>query len=196
MSTRKGNILPLDEVLDEAVTRARALLEEKRSELPEEDKAKLAETIGIGSVKYAILSQNRTTNVTFDWDKIISLEGNSAPYLQYTYARGKSVLAKANASSPQFPASSPDLTPPERAVFLHLIAFPEAVTKACIEYRPNVIANYLYALAQKFNHFYNTTPILDGSEAERQLRLKMTASVCTMLQLGLGLLGIKVPERM
>ncbi len=196
MSTRKGNILPLDEVLEEAVDRARALLEEKRSELSDEDKATLAEIIGIGSVKYAILSQNRTTNVTFDWDKIISLEGNSAPYLQYTYARGRSVLAKANASNPQLPTSAPDLTPPERAVLLHLIAFPEAVAQSATEHRPNVIAHYLYALAQKFNHFYNTTPILDGSETERQLRLKMTASVCTMLQLGLGLLGIKVPERM
>lgn len=208
MSTRKGNILPLSEVLDEAVDRARALLEEKRSELPGDEKAELAETIGIGSVKYAILSQNRTTNVTFDWDRIISLEGNSAPYLQYTYARGRSVLAKAGFSSPAsegevgrgwspIAEGSPlQLTAPERAVFLHLVAFPEAVTKSCTEYRPNVIANYLYALAQKFNHFYNTTPILDVGQAERQLRLKMTSSVCSMLQLGLSLLGIKVPERM
>lgn len=196
MSTRKGNILPLDEVLEEAVERARALLEEKRSELPEEEKSKLAETIGIGSVKYAILSQNRTTNVTFDWDKIVSLEGNSAPYLQYTYARGRSVLAKAGATDPELPSSSPELTAPERAVLLHLIAFPEAVAKSAMEYRPNVIANELYALAQKFNHFYNTTPILEASPAERDLRLKLTSSVCTMLQLGLGLLGIQVPERM
>jgi arginyl-tRNA synthetase len=202
MSTRKGNILPLEEVLDEAMERARKLLEEKRSELPETEKKELSETIGIGAVKYAILSQNRSTNITFDWDKIISLEGNSAPYVQYTYARGRSVLGKAisdersaiSTATLDFGLWTLDL--PERSLLLHLIAFPEAVERSCEEFKPNLIANYLYALAQKFNHFYNVSPILDAPKDKQELRLKITDAVCNILQLGLNLLGIKVPERM
>ncbi len=207
MSTRKGNILYLEQVLDEAIKATQELLKEKEVDFPEEELKQLTETIAIGAVKYGILSQNRSTNIVFDWDKIISLDGNSGPYLQYTYARGKSILKKAaqEASLPndsnvvvaENHSSQPDtLEPEEKELILHLIAFTDAVKDATIQYKPNLLANYLYELAQIFNSFYNKVPVIKATEPIRNFRLKLIQRSCTILQVGLTILGIDVPERM
>lgn len=194
MSTRKGNIILLEEVLDEAIERSQKLIQTKESILSEKEQKKLAEIMGIGAVKYIILSQNRTTNIVFDWDKMISLEGNSAPYLQYTYARGKSILKKQEQEKTKELPSM--LEPLEKELILKIGQFHEVVIESCKTFKPNLIANYLYELAQLFNSFYNKYPVLKAEIEKRKLRLKLIESFCTILQVGLNLLGIEVPERM
>lgn len=196
MSTRKGNIILLQDVLDEAVQRSKNLLEEKQVDGTEDEKEVLAEIIGIGAVKYAILSQNRNTNIIFDWDKIISLEGNSGPYLQYTYTRAMSILKKNEKKQKQVKTNEITLDPIERELFLHCMQYEKAVLSACTEYRPNIIANYLYQLSGLFNSFYNKLPVLQAEENKKYLRLKIVETSSTILKAGLELLGIQVPDRM
>lgn len=224
MSTRKGNIILLDEVLKEAVKKARKIVDEKSPDLKEAEKEKAARAIGVGAVKYSVLSQNRTTNITFDWDKILSLDGNSAPYLQYSYARGKSILKKALSGTSETPAKEAKKKPEKEQVTLfdaiesvkephgeavepkdaeekelrimrELPKFPEYVALSAAEYKPNILANYLYALAQKFNTFYNSVPVLQAGD-RREERLKLVTAAANVLKNGLSLLGIEVLERM
>lgn len=199
MSTRKGNIIRLVEVLKEAEQRALRIAEEKSSELKEKEKLEAAHAIGVSAVKYNILSQNRLTDITFDWDKMLTLEGNSAPYLQYTAARARSILRKADEKNFK-PGLENDyiLTSPlEINVAKALSKFEEAVVEAAKEYKPNLLCNYLYDLAQKFNSFYNEIPVLQSeTDIEREGRLALTAATLQILENGLKLLGIEIPERM
>ncbi len=196
MSTRKGNILLLGEVLDEAIKRSKELFQEKGLAYPAEEQNELAEIIGMGAIKYAVLSQNRNTNIIFEWDKIISLEGNSGPYLQYTYTRAKSIMEKTDAPEKGTLPAFDQLEIEERELCLHLFEFHDCVRLACTEYKPNLLANYLFQLSQLFNGFYNKIPVLKAPEDKKQFRLKLVLETCKILKLGLGLLGIRVPERM
>ncbi len=223
MSTRKGNIVRLNEVLMEAVERAKKIVAQKSPDVPEKKHADLARIIGIGSVKYNILSQNRTTDIVFQWDKILSLDGNSAPYLQYTHARASSILKKANTekrsdrkkSENQFtlfeaisksersedsdPASDgvSEKAPCELILAAHLLKFAEAVTRAADEYRPNLITNYLYETGKLFNTFYHEVPVLQAeSESLRDFRLALTRATKLVIKEGLELIGVEVPEEM
>ncbi|MBU1151770.1 arginine--tRNA ligase [Patescibacteria group bacterium] len=194
MSTRKGTVVLLDEVLDEAKERSLKLLEEKSPNLA--DKQKIAEIIGVGAVKYSVLSQNRSTDIAFDWDKMLSLDGNSCPYLQYAYARCRSILRK---SAEETKTRKDPADAEER--LLRLLAFfpkfPEAVAQAAEQYKPNLIANYLYDLAQEFNSIYNSIPILSAeNKKERERRLKIVEAVSQILKNGLKLLVIEVIEEM
>lgn len=198
MSTRKGNIIRLSELLDEAETRALALAREKAEVSSEAELKALARIMGMGAVKYNILSQNRIQNITFDWDKMLSFEGNSAPYLMYTAARIKSIFRKGGIREADAKHWELDLTSDlETNVMLDLMMFPTMLERAAIEYKPNHIANYLYALAQDFNTLYNALPVLKAeAESAKNTRLLLTLAVLKVMEHGLGLLSIEVPEKM
>lgn len=196
MSTRKGKVVLLNDVIEEAIKRARKIIEEKNSEL--KDKEQVARAIGIGAVKYNILSQNRTSDITFDWDRMLSLEGNSAPYLQYSYARARSILRKKDAEiNEEAIKEAPDAAEKIGSLLRLLPKFKEQIIEAAREYKPNLISNYLYDLAQNFNSFYNTVTVLRAANAEdREKRLQLVEAVSQILKNGLALLGVEVVEEM
>jgi len=197
MSTRKGNVVLLDDVLAEGKLRALKVVEEKNPDLS--DKENVSKTVGIGAIKYSILSQNRTTDITFDWDKMLSLEGNSAPYLQYTYARAKSILRKVK-DKIEDSEKKPDPENVKEKVSSLMRFFPkfsEVISFSAKEYKPNYISNYLYELAQEFNSFYSGVPVLKASnKKEVQARVKIVEAVSQIIKNGLALLGIEVVEEM
>ena len=197
-STRKGNVIKLRELLEEAVSRARAVVEEKNPDLSEEEKDAIAEAVGIGAVKYADLSQNRLSNVTFDWDKMLSFEGNTAPYLQYTHARISSLTRKAEETGLLLPAENCITigNETERSLALALIQFSTSILRAAETYRPNLIADQLFDIAQKYNTFYNSLPVLKEDRATALSRLQLSVKTGDVLRAGLGLLGITAVERM
>jgi len=196
MSTRKGNILRLQDVLDEAVRRADAVIEEHRETIQTDDRAELAEMMGIGAVVYGILSQNRKMDIVFDWDKMLSFEGNSAPYLQYTHARARSVLRKAEATVTAFPSGISALAESERTLLGTLLLLPDVLEEARETRMPHKLANFLYQLCQDFNAFYNKEPILKAEGSVRDLRLALTAATADVLKSGAELLTMRVPDRM
>ncbi len=195
MSTRKGKVLKLEDVLDEAVRRAEEIIKERGETIQTENPEELAEMMGVGALVYGILSQNRKMDMVFDWDKMLSFEGNSAPYLQYTYARAKSVLRKANVEDAQ-PGNVAAFTPHERRLVSQLLQLASTLDAARTEHLPHKLANYLYELAQRYNAFYNSDSILDAEEPQRSLRLHLTSLTAAVLKLGTSLLTLRVPERM
>lgn len=199
MSTRKGNIITLDEVLEEAINRANEIIKEKNPDL--KDKRKVAKVLGVGAVKYAILSQNRTTNIVFDWDKILSLDGNSAPYLQYTYARANSIIRKSQDPENQvqeIDANLKDKQQKAQQTLLRLLPkYKEQILRAAQEYKPNTISNYIYELAQAFNSFYAAVPVLKLTDQEVQKeRIQLVHATAQIIKNGLRLLGVEVVEEM
>jgi arginyl-tRNA synthetase len=182
-STRAGKTIKLEEVLDEAIKRAKKLGNSGE---------KVAKEVGIGAIKYFDLMHSVQSNVIFEWDKIMNMEGNSGPYLQYTVARTNSVLAKAKVKSEKLNVT--DVNPEEETVLRSLIKFPETIETSANLYSPNLLCSYLYDLAQKYNGFYNKHKII-GSE-EEDLRLALTSAVGQVLKNGLKLLGIETPKRM
>ncbi|MEP7015081.1 MAG: arginine--tRNA ligase [Verrucomicrobiota bacterium] len=195
MKTRSGDNVPLRDVLDEACKRARKIVEEKNPELNEAEKADIANTIGIGSVKYGDLSQYRMTDYVFAWDKMLSFQGNTAPYLQNAYVRIRSIFRKAGESAPK----DGELVlkePAEITLARRLCQFAEAVPQVLNDFRPNVLANYLFELANSFHAFYEACPVLKSEEPARSSRLALCELTGRVLQHGLALLGIKVPEKM
>ncbi len=196
-SSRKGNVIKLSELLDEAISRALEIVNEKNPDLSDEEKKNIAEVVGIGAVKYADLSQNRQSAIIFEWDKILSFEGNTAPYLQYTYARIQSILRKSNEEKINLDGKFKLVEKQERALGLALMEFPNAVLNAANSYKPNLIAEYLYETAKKFNTFYNALPILKAnSEDVLKSRLILADRTAKILKEGLDLLGIKTVDRM
>lgn len=202
MSTRKGNIILMKEVLDEAESRARNLIEEKSSELNEKEKNELARIMGLGAVKYSILSQNRVTDIVFDWDKMLTFEGNSAPYLQYTYARGRSVLRKARSDesidvNEKKLDCDVSLNEREKKLLLYISRLPNVLLSAANDYFPHVVSNYLYEFSQEFNHFYNTESILKADTNDAKLlRLRLVSASTQITKICMEILGIEVPEKM
>jgi arginyl-tRNA synthetase len=196
MSTRKGNILKLEEVLDEAVKRAADIITERGDAIQTDDPKDLAEMMGVGALVYGILSQNRKMDIVFDWDKMLSFDGNSAPYLQYTHARARSVLRKAESKGEMPKKVSADLTPNERALILMLLRYSAVIEETLNEHLPHKLANYLFDLCQHFNTFYNTDSILQADEPARSLRLFLTRVTADVLRSGATLLTIRVPDRM
>ena len=196
MSTRKGTVLKLEHVLDEAVKRADDIIKERGETIQSEDPKELADMMGIGAVVYGILSQNRKMNMVFDWDKMLSFEGNSAPYIQYTHARAKSVLRKAETDSVDLPKKIDSLTEKERILIGTLLQFSTVLQEAMESNMPHKIATYLYELSQDFNAFYNSDPILKAPDAEKTLRLALTSFTASVLKTGATILTLRVPDRM
>jgi arginyl-tRNA synthetase len=204
MSTRKGNIILLEDLLDEAEEGAYKIVCEKNPELSEAKKREVARQVGVGSVKYAVLSQNRLTDVTFTWEKMLSLEGNSAPYLQYAYARASSILRRKMEFAPlgkdkkKISQKKEYILQEEQELSMArlLPKFPEVIAQAVEEFKPNLIANYLYELASRFNTFYAALPVLQAEPEVRRARIKLVSAVAVALKNGLKLLGIEAPEEM
>jgi len=185
MSTRRGQAVKLEDVLEEAVVRAEKLTGQKGS---------VAEAVGIGAVKYFDLSHQPQTDIIFDWEKMFLLEGNSAPYLQYTYARAISVLRKSKTENPPL-IVDPSAGDEELPLLRYIYRFPEAMEEALNAHSPNLLCNYLFDLAQRFNRFYAAAPIIKAEE-NRELRLALTGAAAQVLKNGLALLGIEAPERL
>ena len=239
MSTRKGNVVLLNEVLDEAVKRAAKVIEEKNPDLANKEEA--ARIIGISAVKYNVLSQNRINDITFNWDKMLSLEGNSSPYLQYTYARAKSILRKgkglkeanlvAGKEEEEKPKRRKKVAVPKKEQFSlfeaidhlnnggdlardvlpdpentdekiasllrALTKFSEHIAIAAEENKPNLLSNYLYDLAQKFNSFYNSVPVIKANKEDKfDHRIDIVTATAQTLKNGLALLQVEVLEEM
>lgn len=197
-STRKGNVIRLEELLDEAHRRAYDIVNEKNPDLAEDEKQNIAEIVGVSSVKYADLSQNRQSPVIFEWDKILSFEGNTAPYLLYSYARIQSVLNKVSEKNIEL---SGDIEIKlndkfEKALATYLLNFPLSVLKAAETFKPNLIADYLFELCKKLNSFYNNCHILDQDTETLKSRAMLMKKTGEVLKDGLSLLGIKVLNKM
>ena len=195
MKTRSGENVPLRELLEEACKRARKIIEEKNPQLSDDEKSDIAQKIGIGAVKYADLSQYRMTDYVFSWDKMLSLQGNTAPYLQNAYVRIRSIFRKAGESAPRIDelvlADSAEINLAKR-----LCQFAETVPQVLNDFRPNILANYLFEAANSFHTFYEACPVLKSEEPTRSSRLALCDLTARVLKHGLGLLGIQVPEKM
>ena len=195
MKTRSGENVPLRQLLEEACARARKVIEEKNPTLADAEKIDIARTIGIGAVKYADLSQYRMTDYVFSWDKMLALQGNTAPYLQNAYVRVRSIFRKAGEAAAKIEKfvlhEAAEITLAKR-----LCQFAEMVPQVLNDFRPNILANYLFELANSFHAFYEGCPVLRSDEPVRSSRLALCDLTGRVLQRGLDLLGIKVPEKM
>ena len=198
MSTREGRVVFLEDLISEAKVRAKKIVEQKNHELSGEEKDRIAEAVGIGAVIYSDLSQSMGKNIVFSWDKALSLEGDSAPYLQYTYARAKSILRKASDAEIAPPAGGKIniTTEREENLILLIARFPDISKQAAIFSAPHSIAEYLNDLAQAFNRFYAQDSVLDAELEIRNTRLLITRAAAQVIKNGLTLLGIKTLERM
>ena len=194
LSTRKGHVVFLADVINNTVKRAREIIEEKNPDL--EDKDHTAECVGVGAVMFFALGTQRIKDVDFDYEKVLSFEGETAPYLQYTHARCRSVIAKAA----DLPAGDTDyslLTDDESyGVVTMLSRFEDVVADAADKYEPSVIARYLIDLAQKYNRFYIVSRILTDDVELSRARLALTRAVADTIKRGLYLLLTEAPERM
>ena len=196
MSSRRGRYITFDEVMDEAIRRAYEEVSKRSPRLPEEEKRRISEVVGIGAVKYALVSVDPAKPVVFTWDKVLDFERNSAPYIQYSYARARSILKKA-AREPKNPDYSRLKAPLERDIILMLARFPGIFLDAVESLKPNTIADFVNALADKFNSFYNALPVIRAEPLElSDARLALVDAVGTVLKNALNLLGIEALERM
>ncbi|HPA58084.1 MAG TPA: arginine--tRNA ligase, partial [bacterium] len=179
LSTREGNTVKLNDLFAEAEAKAFAIVTEKNPDIPEDERKKIAKAVGIGALKYSDLSQNRTSAIDFRWDKALSFEGNTAPYLQYSYARIQSIKRKAAETGITIDHSAKIIleTEIEKQIGSSIVRFPECVQKAAEYYKPNFIADHIYDLAQKFSSFYNSTPVLKAENELVQSRLLLSESV-------------------
>lgn len=197
MKTRSGENVGLRDLLDEAVERAGKIVEQKNAELSAEEKKQIARIIGIGAVKYADLSQARITDYVFSWDKMLSFQGNTAPYLQNAFVRIRSIFRKLESDTQEGRRGEFALTEPaEIALGKKLLGFGETVPAVLEDFRPNILTNYLYELANTFHAFYENCPVLKSEGSVRETRLALCDLTARVLGRGLELLGIGVPERM
>ena len=196
--TRSGDTVKLADLLDEAIERAGVLISQKSTALSEQEKADVIEAVGIGSVKYADLSKNRTTDYVFDWDNMLSFEGNTAPYMQYAYTRIRSIFNRSQIALSEVEQAKLSITDEkERALAIKLLQFEEAVQVVGKEGTPHILCAYLYELAGVFSSFYEHCPILNNNDQQVKLsRLKLALLTERTLKQGLDLLGIKTVEKM
>ncbi len=193
--TRSGETVRLDELLDEAEQRAFKAVSEKNPELEESEKRAISKIIGIGALKYSDLSSNRQSDYVFDWDKMLSLQGNTAPYLQYAYTRVRSIFRKT--TEPNWDKVVINLDAAEElSLAKHLMSFGHTLEMVAEDNRPNYLCNYLYDLAGHFSRFYESCPVIKAGQAERESRLVLCELTGRVLQRGLDALGIQVTEVM
>ena len=195
--TRSGETIKLADLLDEATQRARKILAEQNPSLPDSELDEIAKIIGIGAVKYADLSPNRQSDYVFSWDKMLALQGNTAPYLQYSYVRIRSIFRKGEIDLQSLDLKGIAFTQPaEMALAIKLSQFGEVLPVVLDDFRPNSLATYLYELASTFHSFFEACPVLKADEPARTTRLTLCDVTSRVLKQGLALLGIGVPEKM
>lgn len=212
MKTRSGESVGLMEVLEEAEERALAVVQEKNPDLTDDEKTEIARAVGIGAVKYLELSQHRLTDYKFSWDKMLAFQGNTAPYLQYSYVRTRSIFRKLasplaegqhsvdpggqNVRPPDFAGPYHLTEDAERWLALTLSRFAEIVPAVLEDFRPNLLATYLFTVAQAFHSFFEACPVLRAEGQVRATRLALCEATSRTLKTGLGLMGIRTTERM
>jgi arginyl-tRNA synthetase len=203
LSTRQGNMVYLQELLDEALARARVVVERSNEELPAEEKVAIAEAVGIGAVIYNDLHQDPKRNITLDWDRMLALDGNSAPYVQYMHARCRSILRRAVETG--FDATSGRIDgdplllvhPSEQMLVKQLAKLPVAIREAGARCAPSDVAAWCYETARTFSGFYRDRRVLDAETAElRFARLRLVSATAQSLKNGLSLLAISAPDRL
>jgi arginyl-tRNA synthetase len=200
LKTRAGDNPRLKDLIEEAEQRAAAIVAEKNPDLPESRRNEIAHAVGVGAVKYADLSKDRTSNYVFDWDRMLSFEGNTAPYLQYAHARIRSIFRKAGVGG--FASATLSLapitleSPHELALAKHLVRFGEVIEQVARELKPHHLTTYLYELATRFSGFFENCPVIQSEEPTRSSRLALCALVARTMATGLDLLGIEHPDQM
>jgi len=205
--TRSGSSVGLAGLLDEAIDRAFAIVSQNddarpQPQLDEQERRQVAERIGIGAIKYADLAHNRTSDYVFSYDKMLAMTGNTAAYMQYSYARVRSIFAKSGVSESEVRNPKSEIaislaTPQERALALSLLQFSEAVDRVANDYRPNHLTAYLFELATRYSDFFEHCPVLRAETEElRASRLVLCDLTARTIKLGLHLLGIETVERM
>jgi arginyl-tRNA synthetase len=210
IKTREGGAIELSQLLDEAVQRGQTVYEQTRAErvsrgedvleLSAEERQRIAEVVGLGAVKYADLSQNRTSDYVFNWDKMLAMDGNTSTYMQYAYARVRSIFRKGGDKEERFRSDPPDVSlaaPAERVLALQLLRLNESLEAAALEYKPNLITAYLWDLAKAYSNFFENCPVLKAETTSlRQSRLLLSDLTARVIAKGLELLGIQTVERM
>jgi len=198
IKTREGEPIKLEALLDEAEERARAIVHDKNPSLSDAEQAHIARVVGIGAVKYADLMQNRTADYRFSWDKMLALDGNTAPYLQYVYARIRSIFRKGELEGwrPESGMEVQLLTPEEQDLAKQMIRWGDTLLEVERTYKPNILAGFLYDLATKFNLFYQAHAVLKAPEDVRPTRLLLCDLTARYIHKGLELLGIETLEAM
>jgi arginyl-tRNA synthetase len=195
MSSREGTVVMFDDLLEEAFARAVAIIDEKNPDLDPSLKVEVSRTVALGALKYPLLAVDNNKIATFDWDRALDFEGQASPYIQYAHVRANSILTRAGelptASEPSY-----ELHPAEIELLDRLSQFPEMVKRSAADYKPLLIANYVYELAQDFTSFYQHCPVLQAEPAIRNFRLRLTAAARQVLANGLNLLGISTPDVM
>ena len=200
IKTRSGDSIGLESLLDESVVRARKVVDANSPDLPDSERAEVAETVGLSAIKYADLAQNRLSDYVFDWDRMLALQGNTATYLQYAYARVASIFRKGEVDPEALRTTKPAIRlgePAERALGLHLLRMPEAIEQAAFDLKPNIWTDYLYGLAEAFSTFFEVCPVLKAPDPEtRSSRLAVCDLTARTLKFGLARLSIPIVERM
>ena len=194
--SRDGSAIPLDQLVDEALERARAVVKSKNSNLDDHEFDEVVRAVAIGAIKYADLSKNRVNDYTFDWDSMLAFDGNTAPYLQYAFARIQSLFARAKIDLKSYREDISLDNPNERSLAVQLCRFQETLELVGREAMPHHLCAYLYELTSRFMRFYETCPILDAHEKERASRLAVCAQTAKTLDTGLNCLGIQSVPRM
>ncbi len=192
--TRSGGTVKLKDLLDEAVKRAGELVDSKNPALPAQQRHDIAEAVGIGAVKYSDLSKDRVSDYKFSWDQMLSMDGNTGPYLQYAYARIKSIFRKAgdNSTTGALQLQSPF----ELSLAKHVLRLGDVIDLVARELKPHHLCTYLYELASMFSGFYENCPVLTSPEPTRSSRLALCDITARTMAVGLDLLGIEHPEQM
>ncbi len=196
LKTRAGTPVTLASLLDEALERARNVVKSKMPDLDEAAQEVIAAAVGIGAVKYADLVNDRVKDYVFDWDRMLSFDGNTAPYVMYAHARIQSLLRKADGPTAGGEPAVRVETPQERALALELAQFAGTVSRVAETLQPHRLCGYLHELAVTFTSFYENCPVLKAEEPERSSRLAFCALTASVLARGLDLLGIAAPDRM
>jgi arginyl-tRNA synthetase len=197
LRSRSGDAVKLIELLDEAVERAGSAVADKNPDLDEATRAEVARMIGIGAVKYADLSTDRIRDYVFDWNRMLSFDGNTAPYLQYAHARICSIFGRAGVDRSAVTTDAISLgATQERALAQRLLAYPSVLADTVATYSPHRLCTYLFDLAQDFTAFYEHCPVLKADEPVRTSRLALCGVTARTLAHGLDLLGIEAPESM
>jgi len=196
MSSRRGHYITFDDVLTEAVQRAYEEVSKRSPMLSEEEKHTIADFVGLGAVRYALVDVDSSKPVVFTWERVLNFETNSAPYVQYTHARACSILRKA-ARDPEKPMFELLTEKLELELILALAVFPDLFIEATEYHKPNMIADYTNALADKFNTFYNAYPVIKADSRElSDARIALTQAIKTVLHNALNLVGVVAPEKM
>jgi len=196
MSSRDGTVVLLEDLINEATSRALQIVKEKNPDLSPKDQETVARMVALGGIKYSMLSRDNTKIVTFDWETALTFEGQAAPYIQYAFVRANSILRKAGQQIQAEGKGDFELSPQEVQLIDLISRFSNEVTRAAAEYKPMMVANYAFSLAQAFNDFYNVCPVLTAETPVRDFRLRLTAAARQAISNSLSLLGIDCPEVM